>query len=318
MKQQVIAGNVAGVSAPDDPASRIRELARRLEDIADGLSEQTTRAPLDGVIADLRIFAVRQFGRKPRAAPGEGGGPQILRHLQNHVGEWLDGEELAVVSGIGEWARRVRELRVEQGYDIIQDEGKYLLKDAEPNAELAARWQTMNRIRNSDGSGKGRIQAFLRAYVGEVVTRDDIDYVANIKEGSRRARELRDELGWPLESHIEDPLLRPGEYRLVSFDEDDLMDARQRYYPENLRARVFERDEFTCQNCGQNRIKAEAAGDRRFYLEVHHRHALADQLDDLPADQLNDESNLVTYCHRCHRRETAEFQARRRSERRGS
>ena len=322
MKPLVFAGNLASVSMPvstSEAASHLRDLARRLDAIADGLSEQTTRADLDQVIADLRIFAVRQFGRKPRAPRGEGGGPQILRHLQNHVGEWLDGEEVAVVSGIGEWARRIRELRVEQGYDIIQDEGKYLLKDAEPNAALAARWQTMNKIRNSGGSGKDRIKAFLRAYVGEVVSRDDIDYIAHPwKEGSRRSRELRDELGWPFESHIEDKMLRPGEYRLVSFDEDDLMDPRQRLYGEKLRNRIYERDEFTCQNCGQNRFKAEAAGDRRFYLEVHHRHALADQLYDLPPDQLNDESNLVTYCHRCHTKETAEFQARRRAERRGN
>lgn len=302
-----------------DAASRLRELARRLEGIADNLAEQKTRAELDGVIADLRIFAVRQFGRKPRATPGQGGGPSILRHLQNHVGQWLDGEELAVVSGIGEWARRVRELRVEQGYDILQHEGNYLLKDAEANAELAVRWQTMNRIRNSGGSGKDRIKAFLRAYVGEVVSRDDIDYIASpVKEGSRRARELRDELGWPFESHIEDTLLKPGEYRLVSFNDEDLMDPRQRLYPENLKGRIFERDEYTCQNCNRNRKSAERAGDRRFYLEVHHRHALADQLDALPRDQLNDESNLVTFCHRCHHRETAEFQARRRSERRRS
>lgn len=299
-----------------EAASRLRELARRLEAIADGLTEQTTRADLDSVIADLRIFAVRQFGRKPRAARGEGGGPQILRHLQDHVGEWLDGEELAVVSGIGEWARRVRELRVQQGYDIIQDDGNYLLQDAEPNAELAARWQTMNRIRRTRGSGTSRIKAFLRAYVGEVVTRDDIDYVSGIRDGIRRARELRDELGWPLESHYEDSLLKPGEYRLVSFDEDDLLDPRQRLYGEKLRERIFERDNYTCQNCGRNRQSAERAGDRRFYLEVHHRHALADQLDALPPDQVNDESNLVTYCHRCHHRETSEFQARRRSERR--
>lgn len=317
MKRLVIAGNVAGVPAPD-AVSRLRELARRLEGIADDLSEQTTRANLDNVIADLRIFVVRQFGRRPRAAPGQGAPQAILAHLVSNVGVWVDGEELAIVSGIGEWARRVRELRVEQGYDIVEDGERYMLRDVQPDAAAAARWQQMNTIRNSGGSGKDRIKAFLRAYVGEVVTRDDIDYVAKIKEGSRRARELRDELGWPLESYIEDPLLKPGEYRLVSVDDADLMDPRQRLYPENLRAYVFERDEFTCQSCGNDRVKAEAAGDRRFYLEVHHVNAVAEQLDALPADQLNDESNLVTYCHRCHLKETADFQARRRAERRGS
>jgi hypothetical protein len=99
---------------PDpDLATRIRELARRLESIADDLGAKTSRADLDRLIADLRILVIRQFGRKPRAAPGQGAGPAILAHLQSNVGQWLDGEELAVVSGIQEWARRVRELRVE-------------------------------------------------------------------------------------------------------------------------------------------------------------------------------------------------------------
>lgn len=86
---------------------------------------------------------------------------------------------------------------------------------------------------------------------------------------------------------------------------------------EDLRAHVFTRDQFTCQRCRRDRAHAEAAGDSRFYLEIHHRRAVAEQLDALPVDQLNDERNLVTYCHACHRAETAEFQRRRRRERGG-
>jgi hypothetical protein len=317
LKAQVIAGKVARVPDPD-LATRIRDIARRLESIADDPEATTSQADLNHLIADLRILVIRQFGRKPRAARGQGAGPAILAHLQSNIGQWLDGEELAVVSGIGEWARRVRELRVERGYDIVEHQERYLLKDPLPHAAIAARWQQMNAIRNMNGSGKDRIMAFLRANVGEVVTRADIDYVAKIKEGVRRARELRDEMGWPLESHIEDQLLKPGEYRLVSVDDADLMDPRQRLYPENLRARIFERDNFTCQSCRRNRASADAAGDRRFYLEVHHLTAVAEQVEALPADQLNDEANLVTYCHSCHLRETGEFQARRRAERRRS
>jgi hypothetical protein len=66
----LIAGNVARVPA-SDVASRIRELARRLESVADGLGTQTTRSDLDRVIADLRILVIREFGRKPRAARGD-------------------------------------------------------------------------------------------------------------------------------------------------------------------------------------------------------------------------------------------------------
>lgn len=81
------------------------------------------------------------------------------------------------------------------------------------------------------------------------------------KESVRRLRELRDEEGWPIESHVDDPLLRPGQYRLVSAADEDRRDIRQRLYPEDLRERIFERDDYTCQKCGRNRERAEKAGN---------------------------------------------------------
>ncbi|ODQ98280.1 hypothetical protein BHQ21_25965 [Mycobacterium sherrisii] len=284
--------------------------------MADNFGAESARSELDAVVTELRVLVVRRFGRKPRAARGEGARHAILDYLQANLGQWVDGEELAAVSGIQEWARRVRELRVQEGYAIDEHDDRYCLRRADPDAATAARWRMMYRIRRSGGSGRARVMAFLGACVGEVVSRDDIDYVARIREGSRRVRELRDEDGWPIASHIDDPGLQSGQYRLISDDPADHRDPRQRLYPEDLRARVFERDRFTCQHCGRNRAKAEAAGDTRFYLEIHHRTAVAEQLDALPAEQLNDERNLITYCHACHRDETAKFHRRRRAERR--
>jgi 5-methylcytosine-specific restriction endonuclease McrA len=300
-----------------DAADRLRQLSRQLVAAADDLGADASRAELDNVVAELRVLIVRRFGRKPRAARGGGARHAILAHLLANVDQWLDGEELAAVSGIQAWARRVRELRVEHGYDIVERDDRYRLRRAEPDATTAERWRAMYAIRRSSGSGRDRVLAFLRAYVGQVVTRDDVDYVARIKEGTRRVRELRDYAGWPIASHIDDPGLQPRQYRLVSDNEDDRRDPRQRRYPEDLRARVFRRDRFTCRRCGRDRAAAEAAGDSRFYLEVHHMRAVAEQLDALPEDELNDESNLVTYCHACHVAETADFQRRRRRERRG-
>jgi 5-methylcytosine-specific restriction endonuclease McrA len=228
---------------------------------------------------------------------------------------WVTGEELHAASRIGEWARRVRELRVEEGWPIEEDRGRYRLTASEPDVAAAERWSVLNGIRRREGNARERIRALLEARVGEVVTRDELDYVAKIKEGSRRTRELRDEYGWPIESHIDDPRLQPGEYRLVSAEEADRRDPRQRLYPESTRSRVFERDNFTCQDCGRDREAAERAGDGRFYLEIHHRRAVAEQLDSLPEAELNDVDNLVTLCHADHLRQTAAFQRRRRSER---
>lgn len=296
---------------------KLRSAAGRLEAFADGMeAEGVERAELDEIIAGLRALAVREFGPRQAAPRGEGGKAKILEYLQEHEGEWVHGEELAAISGIQEWARRTREWRTEEGYDIDEEDGYYRLNAAEPDAELAARWQLANQVRRREGSASSRLIAYLIANENEIVTRTELDYVARIKEGSRRLRELRDEQGWPIESHIDDPDLLPGEYRLASAAEEDRRDIRQRLYPENLREQVFQRDDFTCQKCGRNRESAEKAGDSRFYLELHHRTAVADELEGLPADELNDPSNLITYCHRDHIQETRRLQQRRRGERR--
>ncbi len=302
-----------------DPSERLRRAARDLDEIADhadaGLAK---REEVDTVLADIASAKRELFGPRIRAPKGEGGRQRILRYLSAHVGEEVSGEQLAVVSGIHEWARRLRELRVEHGYDIREvGDSLYVMANAEPDLGRARRWREANAIRRGPGSATDRIERFFLALVGEVVTRDQIDYVARIKEGSRRVRELRDEHGWPINSHIDEPELRPGEYRLVSTDPADRRDPRQRLYPEGLRERVFARDDYTCQKCGKNRAKALAAGDTRFYLELHHKSAVAEELDALPAEELNREENLLTLCHTDHQVETAALQERRRRERRG-
>jgi 5-methylcytosine-specific restriction endonuclease McrA len=304
------------VGAKWDVAGAFRDQAARIEEIAEDLDAPEARQELDEVIAQLRILILRHFGRKPRATHGEGARSVIRDYFHANVGRWIEGEELAVISGIQEWARRVRELRVEEGYPIEEQDHRYCLRHSEPDRKTAEHWQKLHTIRQSDGNARDRVLMLLKSCVGEVVTREEIDYVANIKEGSRRLRELRDEHGWPIESYIEDPLLKPDQYRLVSAAEEDRTDPKQRRYPEDLRAHVFKRDNYTCQRCQRDHQEAKVAGDSRFYLEIHHKTAIADGATPLPTGQLNSEENLITYCHACHRKETAEFQRKQRNRRR--
>src|SRR5258708_39766247 len=90
-----------------------------------------------------------------------------------------------------------------------------------PDLQRRDQWRLANEIRKRPGSARGRIEAFLEANVGVVVTREQLDYVSRIAEGSRRVRELRDEFGWPIASHIDEPDLEPGSYRLLSADPAD-------------------------------------------------------------------------------------------------
>ncbi|HEV2789807.1 MAG TPA: HNH endonuclease signature motif containing protein [Solirubrobacterales bacterium] len=298
-------------------AAATRKLAERLEALAGEIEGGSGgRDDGDQLVAELRGVQNRAFGPRPRAPRGHGGKAKILDYLLQRLGEVVYGEELAAASGISEWARRVRELRVQDGYRITELGGsRYRLEAAEPDLAEASAWALENTIRRRSGSGKSRIEALLEASVGEVVDRKQIDYVSNIGSAARRVRELRDEKGWPINSHIDEPALRPGQYRLTSADPADRLDPLQRQYPEDLRQRVFERDDYTCRRCGRDRAKAEAAGDTRFYLEVHHRVALADEDRCLSQAELNDLANLEALCHRCHSEETAKLQRRKRSQR---
>lgn len=306
------------MSTAKQRAARLRKVATALRRLATRVeSGRASRDDFDRVVAEIVGIERDQHGPRPRGARGQGGKAKILAYLKERVGKDVYGEELRVASGIHEWARRVRELRVEDGYEIAElGQSTYRLESAKPNRERAKQWQLANELRNRRGSARDRIGEFLEANVGQVVTRDQIDYVARIAEGSRRVRELRDEYGWPIESHVDDPDLQPGEYRLISKAKKDRRDPSQRLYPDDLRQKVFERDQYTCQACGRDRAKAEAAGDKRFYLEVHHKVAVADELAKLPKRELNDLSNLVTLCHSDHIRETKKLQAKKRRRRR--
>ena len=73
-------------------------------------------------------------------AKNKGAKVKLREHFLNNIGRVMGSEELREVSGNqSEWARRVRELRSEEGYQILTHNdrselkpGQYLLEDAKP------------------------------------------------------------------------------------------------------------------------------------------------------------------------------------------
>ena len=71
---------------------------------------------------------------------GKGSRARLRAHLLANIGRVMESEELRKVSGnASEWARRVRELRTEEGYLILTHNdrsdlkpGQYLLLDSKP------------------------------------------------------------------------------------------------------------------------------------------------------------------------------------------
>ena len=117
---------------------------------------------------------------------------------------------------------------------------------------------------------KRGIKAFLRTNIGVIVSTEAIrEASGNQVQYSRRLRELRDEEGWPIESHLDADDLRPGEYRLSAEPPESRPLTFKRGVSARLRAQVLDRNGNTCQMCGVAANDTDANG-RRAVLHVGH------------------------------------------------
>ena len=228
---------------------------------------------------------------------------RIRLYLLENVGEAIAAAELEVVSGISEYGRRVRELRVQDGYKILTGYSsdpetgvvlkpkEYLLVDPEPDVTAARRWHIANRIRKeTEGGSKGRILRYLLENVGQIVTNEELVYVAKAKEFGRRVRELRTEGGYAVATRFTGrPDLKMGEYVLESAERRS--EPHDRNIPFEVQRQVYERDRSTCRLDGWNRIKWSREDPR--ILELHH-------VKEHVAGGPNIPENLIVLCSKCH------------------
>ncbi len=237
---------------------------------------------------------------------------RILYYFRKYPATIINGDELLVVSGIQEYARRLRELRVQFGWSIVsgvtikemleeQDQevpnelkamkpNEYVLLHSRQDRDAAHRWNVANSIRKQRGSVRDKILVFLRANVGSGVTNEELRYVAGDKtEWARRVRELRTEFGWPVATRTTGrPDLGVGVYVLQA---DRQSPQHDRNVPDDVGREVLRRDRYQCQECGWSHDEWNPSDPR--HLELHHikHHARGGK---------NIKENLKTLCTVCH------------------
>jgi hypothetical protein len=247
---------------------------------------------------------VKKLGvRSNPIAANVGARERIRLYLRENAGVVVTAQELEVVSGISEYGRRVRELRVQDGYKILTGcsndpeagvslrASEYLLLEIEPDVAAARRWHIANRIRRETrGGSRGRLLRYFLENVGEVVTTEELAYVAKAREYGRRVRELRTQEGYAIATRFTGrPDLKMGEYILESADR--IAEPHDRNIPFEVARAVYERDHSTCRLCGWNRDKWTREDPR--ILELHHISEHAKGGRNIP-------ENLVVLCTRCH------------------
>jgi hypothetical protein len=299
-------------SRQDDPEAIRLQLLELLHGFGHELSGDDLRSKVRALIPSFQLLRDLGSSLIPQQ-DADSARDRILFYFKKYPLVVIEGDELMVVSGIGEWARRVRELRVQYGWSIVSGvaaqemneneefpvEGinaaemgpdDYMLVEAAQDREAAFRWTVANEIRKKRLGIRDKILEFLRSNVGKPVTGEELRYVAKDRtEWARRVRELRTEQGWPVVTKVSGrPDLAIGTYLL---EQDRQSPPHDRYIPDPVRRAALVRDEYSCQKCGWNHGKWNPADPR--HIELHHveHHAHGGQ---------NIQENLIAICTVCH------------------
>lgn len=294
-----------------DPETIRRKVAKFIENFEAELQTGELRRK---VLALVPVFhGLRDLGKALIPAEyASAARDRILYYFRKYPNTIICSDELLVVSGIQEYARRLRELRVQFGWAIVSGvtvkemwkeesedvpdmlksmkPNEYILLNAEEDRDAAHRWNVANMIRKKRASVRERILQFLRANVGRVVTNEELRYVAGDKtEWARRVRELRSEFGWPIATKTTGrPDLGIGVYILQA---DRQSPEHDRHIPDDVRREVLRRDGYKCKSCGWSHDEWNPSDPR--HLEIHHikHHVKGGE---------NAEGNLQTLCTVCH------------------
>lgn len=291
----------------DEAQNFYLELSKLISDF-ENLADQKLLRP-----KVLHLVKVMHAFRNLGIAISPGGGTigarqRILRYLQQHTGQIIHGDELMVVSGIQEYARRIRELRVEFGWPIvsgltlskmIEEEAthveatdslrpdNYILLENKQDKQAAFRYNFIRELRSAKLSARDKILQLFRSNVGESITGEELKYVSNISDWPRRVRELRTEYGWPIFTKATGRPDLPIGYYVLSEDKQE--PVHDRHISASVRVAVLDRDANSCRKCGWP--KSGSTGDTlRHQLELHHithhQHGGENELD-----------NLMTLCN---------------------
>jgi hypothetical protein len=286
------------------------ELTKIIDNFIELSAENDLRIQVKALIPAFNIL--KKIGKSTIDSDGKiAGRERILAYFIRYTMTILDSQELLVVSGITDYQRRIRELRVQFGWPILGGttakemfiEGdwsttlvdvskmkprEYIMLDSGQDKEAARRWRTSNSLRKQKIAVKDKLLILFRENIGRQITGEELSYLANgNREWTRRVRELRTEDGWPIKTkNTGRPDLSVGMYLL---EDDRRAEVHDRKIDDVTRVKVLERDHSACRKCGWNYSQRQP-GDPRQFLELHHLDYHADK-------GANTFENLITICN---------------------
>lgn len=139
---------------------------------------------------------------------------------------------------------------------------------------------------------KSILKALFIANKGKVLSSQELQSAIgpDRTEWARRVRELRRDEGWPIETNNDVVELKPGQYRLSG---DPPAEGTYQFHniSQAQRARILERNGYTCQACGAG-VEDETADGRPIRLVIDHHEARTH-------GGATDDANLRVLCQEC-------------------
>lgn len=137
---------------------------------------------------------------------------------------------------------------------------------------------------------RDKLREYFLSNVGKVLTTRQLRKVAGISEYGRRIRELRDEEGFQIKTHIDRADLKPGEYILETPERTPVI---ARTISPQLRNEILERNGFTCQLCGAGPGDTDPFNPHR-KVRLH-----VDHIVPISQGGTDDKENLRVLCSAC-------------------
>ena len=212
-----------------DPADLQKSLVDLLEQLPQRLRDGSVGEQVGELVRAHHLL--RDLGASIGAslAPDESdsGQARMVAYLRAQVGRIVHTDELMIVAGIADYARRIREIRTDLGWPLISGMAvrdmradafsvsgqagslpsamaadEYLLIEDRQDKDAPRRWALAGELQKTQANAIDKIGIFLTRSVGHRVTAEELRYVAgNSAEWTASVRELH-QRGWRISARM--------------------------------------------------------------------------------------------------------------------
>lgn len=194
-------------SQTSDPEILRTRLLELLNDLPERLAHGTVGEQV-GELVQVHHH-LRDLGASIGAAlapeDSDSGRARLIAYLRAQTGRIVHTDELMIVAGIGDYPRRVRELRAQHGWPIISGlavrdlrsldasrdalkavpsgmaPDEYLLLENRQDREAPDRWTATGTLRGSGAPARTLVRDYLERFRGQRVTAEELRYLVGNK-----------------------------------------------------------------------------------------------------------------------------------------